>query len=252
MLRREYEVSTTGRVVVFRLPARPMFFSYDLQAFDALLLDLDRRGSSDAVGAVVVEGPTVAANQNEFTEFYQGVIQRRDSLRLNRMLNKYNQLVLALTEMPKLVVFCGSGLMNSHIFNLGLACDYRVAGADLVVDRAYLRHGLIPKGGGVMFLTALAGRSAALRLLLGEENLHAARALELKLIDEVVEPDRVRAAALDAACRFASLPSATTCGIKRLLNLERGNLAEHLATENAHIQRTVGSTCLDDEIAALP
>jgi 2-(1,2-epoxy-1,2-dihydrophenyl)acetyl-CoA isomerase len=250
MLTREYDVSTIGRVVVFRLPARPMFFSYDLAAFDAMLLDLDRCGFSDSVSVVVIEGPTVAANQDEFSEFYEDVFRSRNNLRLNRMLNKYNQLVLAITDLPKLIVFSGCGLMNSQTFNVGLACDYRVVGADLVVDRGYLRYGLVPKGGGVLFLSSLVGRRNALRLLLGESNLRADEALGLGLVDELVAPDETRAAALTAARRFAALPDSTTSGIKRLMNLELRNLADHLSTENGHIQRTVGSTCLEDGVAA--
>lgn len=245
-----YELVRHGPVVVFRLPAKPMFFSYDLPAFDAMLLDLDRTGTSDAIGAIIIEGPTVEPDHDEFREFYEDVVRRRNGLRLNRMLNKYNQLVLAITELPKLCVFSGRGPMNSQTFNVGLACDYRVVADDLIVDRAYLRHGLVPKGGGVLFLSALTDRRTALRLLLGEQNLDAGQALELGLVDEVVESARVQAAALAAARRFAALPGSTTSGIKRLLNLEIRSLAEHLATENGHIQRAVGSNLPDDQVAS--
>lgn len=113
----------------------------------------------------------------------------------------------------------------------------RIISDDTVIDKAYLTHGLLPKGGGTFFLTRLLGPSEAYRLLLSHEPLTANQALELGLVDRVVPASMLLEAAFDKARAVAALPQTTVSGIKRLINWDQKALREFLETENTEFQR---------------
>lgn len=68
-----------------------------------------------------------------------------------------------------------------------LACDVRVADATARFALRCVQHGLLPTDGGAQRLTRIAGRGAALLMLLTGRVVSASGALRAGLVDEVVE-----------------------------------------------------------------
>jgi enoyl-CoA hydratase/carnithine racemase len=239
MNEKPFEFHQLGDIAVFRFPDRPLFFASDLTASGHLLEALGQCGESEAVRAVVLLGSAWKAGSVEYDEFFQQLKAPRKELQLQRMLNRFNQLIQAVRGLAKPVVFADSGHIIAQMFNVGLSCDYRVVGADLIIEKSYLKHGLIPKGGGVLFLSQFLGRGKAMRVLLSEADLAAAEALELGLVDEVVPVTALESRALDAARRLAKLPATTVAGVKALMNLHPNDLCAHLERESREITRAL-------------
>lgn len=83
---------------------------------------------------------------------------------------------------------------------VALACDLRIAESQAVMALPEATVGLLPCAGGTQNLAALIGEGWAKRMILCGERVGAEQALQLKLVEEVVETG----AALDAAMALAA------------------------------------------------
>ena len=95
----------------------------------------------------------------------------------------------AIENCGKPVVAALSGDVLSGDFELALACDGRVALTNTVVGLPEVTQGIIPGSGGTQRLPRLVGVVRAIELICSGERIPAARALQLKLIDQVHDAD---------------------------------------------------------------
>ncbi len=72
---------------------------------------------------------------------------------------------------------------------VALGCHYRVALASAKVGLPEVHLGLLPGAGGTQRLPRLVGAQAALELIVGGGHVAAAKALELGIVDEIVDGD---------------------------------------------------------------
>ncbi len=77
---------------------------------------------------------------------------------------------------------------------LSLGCDWRIASADTMVGLPEVSLGFVPGAGGTLRLPRLVGRVRAMDLVCRAARIPAQQALEIGLIDEVVDGDLLQAA----------------------------------------------------------
>ncbi len=90
--------------------------------------------------------------------------------------------------------------------DLALACDIRIASSKAKMGETYIKLGLNPGNGGTYFLPRLVGSGMAAELALTGDLVDAARALEIGLVNRVVEPDALIGEAVALAARIATRP----------------------------------------------
>ena len=97
--------------------------------------------------------------------------------------------------------------VNGYAFGggceLAMACDVRIAHADVKFGLPEITLGLIPGGGGTQRLPRLIGEGQAMRLILSGDPIDATEARELGLVDVVCEPDELDAEVADLAGSIA-------------------------------------------------
>ena len=76
---------------------------------------------------------------------------------------------------------------------LAMACHYRVAGPDVQCALPEVKLGLLPGAGGTQRLPRLIGAEAALRMICSGDPVKASKALELGIVDSLVEGDLLQA-----------------------------------------------------------
>jgi len=236
-----FYLEARDEAVLLHFPSRPLFFASDLAVRDEVLGAFDRCAQNDRIRTLVLIGFPEKAGSSEYDEFFELITSPDGSKRIYRMLNVFNQFIMAIVNIDKYVIFVDSGRVISQFFNVGLACDHRIVGDDLVVEKSYLRRGLIPKGGGAYFLSKRLGPSRASTLLLSDDDLTAVDALVLGLVDDVVPASELIDVALERASEIAAKPASTVAGIKRLINWDRGILQTFLAQENTEFERIIGT-----------
>jgi enoyl-CoA hydratase len=111
-------------------------------------------------------------------------------------------------EMPQVTIAEIGGAAIGGGLELALACDLRIAAADVKVGLPEARLGLIPGAGGTQRLTRLCGRSVAARLILGAEVIDGATAQKLGVVQWAVPRADLSGHAAEIAGRIAALPAA--------------------------------------------
>ncbi len=83
--------------------------------------------------------------------------------------------------------------VNGAAFGLGLdmalACDFIIAAEGAKMSMSFIKRGLVSDGGGMYFLPRRVGLSRAKELILTARVVETAEALQLGMIDRVVEPE---------------------------------------------------------------
>lgn len=125
--------------------------------------------------------------------------------------------VIRLHELEQPTVAALRGPVAGGGMGLALACDFRIASQCAQLIPAYRRLGLPGDWGVSWFLTELAGRQYARRMLLGGSMLTAQQALAVGLIDEVVPEDELEDAVAARTEELAAGSSPATRAAKRLL-----------------------------------
>ncbi len=169
---------------------------------------------------------------------------------LDTVREHYNPLVLAIMSMPKPVIAAVNGVAAGAGAGLAFACDFRIAARGASFLMAFARVGLAADTGVSWTLPRLAGAGRAAELLMLAEPVPASRALELGLVNQVVEDTDLAATAAGLAARLAAGPTAAYGGIKEQLGYAAGHgLAEALEKE-AEVQTALGRTA-DHQAATL-
>jgi enoyl-CoA hydratase/carnithine racemase len=103
--------------------------------------------------------------------------------------------LIAIARIPKPTVAAITGYALGAGCELTLACDFRVAAENAKLAQPEILLGLIPGAGGTQRLSRLIGPARAKDMIFTGRFVSAQEALAMGLVDEVVAPDEVYAAA---------------------------------------------------------
>ncbi|MDA8333343.1 MAG: enoyl-CoA hydratase-related protein [Candidatus Dormibacteraeota bacterium] len=161
------------------------------------------------------------------------------------------QLTLEMERSRLPLVAAVNGFALGGGLELAMACDLRVASRTARLGQPEILLGIIPGWGGTQRLPRLVGRGVALELLLSGDQIQAERALELGLVNSVVDHEDLLEAAQGMADKLAARAPLATAAIKRAVaqGLDRP-LDQALAIELREFQETFRSEDAAEGIAA--
>ncbi|MDX1528278.1 MAG: enoyl-CoA hydratase/isomerase family protein, partial [Gammaproteobacteria bacterium] len=113
-------------------------------------------------------------------------------------------LIDAVEQSEKPVVAAIHGVALGGGCELALGCHYRIASKDARLGLPEIKLGLMPGAGGTQRLPRLVGLQSALDMILSGESVNAERALEIGLIDQLVNADLIESAVAFAEARARS------------------------------------------------
>jgi len=236
-------------IILLRFKENLLFQGTDLSTRDEVLDYLDRISETHSIKVVIVRS-SERRGCEEYFEFYNQALRRNwDLYSIHRLHNVFTQFILRIMDLNKIVIHANSGCVISLFLSVSLACDYRIIADDTVFQNPFLKLGLVPIGGGAFFLSKMIGPSKTYQILLSGNDITAHEALKLGIVDEVVSPDNLEAAALDAAQRFAEKPARSLAGVKRLINFYMRDLREYMEMEQQELLRIVETR---DHLDAIP
>ncbi|HOY61748.1 MAG TPA: enoyl-CoA hydratase/isomerase family protein [bacterium] len=227
-----------GNIAIFRFKGKALFNAAGLCDMDQLSKTFKECGDSKNLRVIIVARTSEQKDMREYEEFIDFASKEKDRLKIHRMLNFYSQFIVELYSQDKFVISVDSGNIVAQFLNMSLACDYRIVADDTVIQKGYFKTGMVPKGGATFFLSSILGKSKAYELLLSENDITAAEALSLGLVDEIVPSAELETAAFKKAEHFARIPGKTLVGIKKLMNYKVEELKDYLKYENDIIAET--------------
>jgi 2-(1,2-epoxy-1,2-dihydrophenyl)acetyl-CoA isomerase len=114
--------------------------------------------------------------------------------------------ILAMRDCPKPIIAAVNGAAAGAGMNLALACDMRIASTAAKFAQAFVKRGLHPDWGGSYFLPRVVGVAKACELIFTGDTIDAAQALQLGIVNAVVEPEALLPKAYELAAKIAAGP----------------------------------------------
>lgn len=143
-----------------------------------------------------------------------------------------HRMILALVECDIPVIAELRGACMGGGFELALGCSYRVAARSAAFALPEVRRGAWPGTGGTALLGRLVRPSVAKRILYTGETLTADQALQLGLVDEVVDDHLLQGRCAELARAIAGQPCSSIQTMAQLLDGQfRSSFREHLRHE---------------------
>lgn len=240
-----------GEVALLTLnrPEKLNALSYAL--IDELLALLDRIEIAPELRAVILTGAGRAFSAGgDIPEFARSVARGPEEA-LQKFLARGQRLTSRIESFPKPLIVAVNGLAYGGGCEITEAAPLSVAARSARFAKPEIMLGMPPTFGGTQRLPRLAGRKRAMELLLTGESFTAERALELGLVNAVVEDEALIDHSLDLAGRIlrnSSLAIATVMtAVTRGLNQ---TISEGLAVEAAQFARMVPTQDLREGLDA--
>ena len=128
------------------------------------------------------------------------------------------RLVAAILDCEKPVIAAVNGTAAGIGAHIALACDLVLAAEGVRFIEVFARRGLVPDGGGCWLLPRLTGLQRVKELMFFGDDLPAAEAERLGLVNRVVPADDLQRVAGEWAARLAVGPTRSIGLTKQLLN----------------------------------
>ena len=191
-----------GGIGTIRLD-RPPMNALNVEIQDALAAAAVEAAARRDVSAVIIYGGekvfAAGADIKEMqTMSYTDMVDRSAALQAA---------FTAVARIPKPTVAAVTGYALGGGCELTLACDFRVAGENAKFGQPEVLLGVIPGAGGTQRLSRLIGASRAKDIIFTGRFVSAEEALRIGLVDEVVAPEEVYAAALRRVERYVGGPA---------------------------------------------
>jgi 2-(1,2-epoxy-1,2-dihydrophenyl)acetyl-CoA isomerase len=122
---------------------------------------------------------------------------------------------------------------------MAFACDLVIASETARFIEVFVRRGIAPDGGGTYLLPRLIGLQKAKELVLFGDDLPAAEAERIGLVNRVVAADKLQDTAREWAERLAGGPTIALTQAKRLLNRSRESAGGTSFVEEAMAQEII-------------
>ena len=228
-------------IALLRLGKDFLFESIDLCVSNRLFDGLERIAQSRQIKALVIINCQEKIGCEEYIYFCRQAISNEVNRKsIHRMCNIFDQLILTIVNLNKLVIYADGGEVIPIFLNIGLACDYRIVASDTTFQKPYFELEMLPKGGAPFFLCHLLGYSKTKQLLMSEKEISASEALEIGIVDIVVPYDKLAVTAIQTAQDWTQRSTRSLIGIKRLLNYSMKDLNDYLNFESDELLKTIG------------
>ena len=206
-------------VATIRLDRPDVLNAFNDEMGDAVLEAMQKASSDEGVRCIVLTGAGRAFSSGEDLAALVDGYKSGDVPNLGQTLvNRYNPLIRTIRSAPKPVLAAINGVAAGAGASIALACDFRIATSKAKLILAFIKVGLVPDSGGVWFLSRMVGAATAWRLAATGDPVDAAQALELGLVDRVVEPDDFENAWREWAAELAAGPTRAYALTKELVN----------------------------------
>ena len=190
-------------VLKFNRPGSSANF-FDYATLDELRQELDFiAGSPEVKGLILISAkPTIFIAGVDLRRMTEGTSQSE----IKELLTFGQAQIHRLTQLSIPTVAAIHGAAMGGGYEIGLACDYRLATPDNVtkIGLPETNIGLLPAWGGATRLPRLIGLPRALDFILAGKTVPARHALKLGLVDELVPAERLIRAAVHAIHRGKS------------------------------------------------
>ncbi len=240
-------IEQRGAISLLTLNRPHKLNALDYATNDRLMALLDNIEATPSIRAVIITGAGERAFSagGDIHEFAKSIRRGTDEA-VRDFCRRGQAMTSRLEAFPKPIIAAVNGIAFGGGCEITEAVHLAVASDRALFAKPEINIGIPPTFGGTQRLPRLAGRKRALELLLTGDTFSPARALELGLINKVVQHEELLSSALEMAERIlrhsslaaARIITAVTRGLNTSiaedLAIEREQFARMCATRDVH------------------
>ncbi len=190
-------------VIKFNRPKAFNAMNFDL--FSDLIKALEVCGDDEDVKVIVITGEGKAFCTGGDVVMFESSPDISETLRqLTKLLNFT---ITGIRRISKPVLAMINGTIAGVGVSIAAACDLRICASSAKFRQAYTSIGLIPDGAWTLLLPLLIGFGKAQELVYRDPVLSAGEALEMGLVNQVVEDTELESTTRQIAMKLAAGPS---------------------------------------------
>lgn len=155
--------------------------------------------------------------------------------------NAFHEMCETLRTMPKPTIAVIDGRVGGGGSEFATSCDMRFATPESVFNQPEVALGILPGGSGTVRLPRLVGRSRALEIVLGCDDVDASTAEAWGWVNRVLPAAEIDAFVDRLAGRIASFPAHAVAAAKASIVSADLGVDEHLRAESDAFTGTLGS-----------
>ena len=235
-------VDRTDSVATLTLNRPESMNSLSVELKLALLAALQEAAADAGVRAVVLTGAGRGFCVGQDLREHVALLEANDPGPLRTVEEHYNPIVEALATMPKPVIAAVNGMAAGAGAGLTFACDFRIAANNAGFLLAFANVGLTLDSGVSWTLPRLIGSARATALALLAEPITAQAALDMGIVNAMVEPEHLAPAAHELAARLAGGPTAAYAAIKRSIAYASASTLTEALSKESELQVAMGAT----------
>jgi len=137
-----------------------------------------------------------------------------------------NTMIIGIRKMPKPVIAMINGVIAGAGISIAAACDLRICASSVKFKQAYTSVGLVPDGAFTLTVPLLIGFGRTCELFLLDPLVDAKQALEMGLVNRVVEDTELEKETKDIALQLSKGPTMSYAIMKENLNSAMFSLLE--------------------------
>lgn len=233
--------------ITFQRPERKNALNHNLTA--GLLNSLNQAEERKAKIVVLRGSNGTFSTGGDLQELYES---ENPVLMIDNAVNTLNEVLKKIRAIPSIVVSVVEGFAVGAGLSLACACDLVVASEDTTFNMGYRRVGLIPDGGGTVFLPKILGDKIYNALYFLSRNITAQEAKELGLVNFVFKKEEFGKEVKKIVEELLSLPFEAVPYYKMLVNSWMFPEFEvQLEREKAFVKELVGKKEIRERIGTI-
>jgi len=156
------------------------------------------------------------------------------------LLTRYNPIIRLIANMPKPVICRLNGVAAGAGCSVALACDMIIASEHASLIEVFINVGLVLDSGSSYFLPRAIGRAKAFEMATRGNKVKADEALQIGLVNKVVNAGKLDAAVKEATDYYAAAPTKAIALMKKMLHKSASSTLEEMLQYEAYCQEIAG------------
>ncbi len=236
------QLSVHEPIAIIRISGDVYTLISDVDEAENLLSVMSAINHDQSVKALLMINDAHVFSEKAYDAFMQQVLDPdtsgtgmpviKDQKRYFLMVQMINRFIKKVMGFKKLFIVGLRGEVVSPFFGNSQAADFKFGARKFSFLMAHHKYGLHPGGALPYFLSRSLHHSKALDVLLRKNPIGSEEALQLGLIDAILEEHDFEQACIDRAKAYCEVPACTLHITKRLLNFERKDMDDYLNHES--------------------
>ncbi len=207
---------------------------------DKIIELFNKFNKDDSVKVVVISNNHADYSLDSFKQIWNSLFEREDyEDSILRVFRVYDQVLLKIKSLNKVVISMDSEYLNPMLFNFGMAADIRIINNDFHIDNDNTNMLNIPKGGCVYSESSIKTYINPVKLLFLTDKLFSPELLQNNLVDKVIYSKDLKDKTLAIAKRFESIDYSEIEAVKAMIPRRMRKLELTLQSENEFLMSCI-------------